>query len=81
MVDRHVRIISAATALRSRERRSWILEAYLVRIWSSAEPDEVSSEVRGLVERVRDGEKVPFVGVGQLLELLKVKDIPMSPPA
>lgn len=49
------------------------METYLVRIWESAQPDAPCGEVRGFVQRVRDGSREPFVGVGQLLERLEIQ--------
>jgi hypothetical protein len=50
------------------------METFLVRIWQPAEPDAPNDgEVRGFVQRARDGREEPFVGVGQLLELLAIK--------
>jgi hypothetical protein len=56
------------------------METFLVRIWQPTEPDAPGDgEVRGFVQRARDGREEPFVGIGQLLERLAItvsSDVP-----
>jgi hypothetical protein len=49
-----------------------IVEAFVVRIWQSEDGAEASGpHLRGVVERVRTGERTPFVDEEELLTLLR----------